>query len=455
MERLSEDFLFELILYCLKDKDNFDLVFSELGWNLDYSNSKELKRVLLEIRRYRNKKDSVPKLTYLEAKFIKDEEVLDFLDELRMFSKGYKVDEESIVSTLEEFIRRTRFANLYREMGEAYNKGDQDKAFSIFEVGVEKISNFSFRRNRLEMVFADFDTRMARRMIENGGNSDTFKVPFCIDQLNHYTGGAESGEVYMALGDSGTGKSIFLISNGIHAARRGQNVLHIQAEGTKKQIEDRYDKCWSALSTYQINNLHELSDADWEEKNDKFDKIVKNVSGEIYIESYTSFEERPNMMQARELIKNFKKQGIEIHLVLFDYLELFNPISTKWEDETMRQGFVARNMKDIAVEFNCVVGTVTQMQRVDKELKNNPDWMAERDNMGGAYEKVRPMDLFFTFNQTRDEKKKGIMRIFIDKAREHLDKIVFSIYQDLGRSRFVNRIKTRQGYFDPKKSKKK
>lgn len=455
MERLSDDFLYELVQYTLENKENFDLVFSELGWNLDYVGSKEVKRLLLEIRKYRNKKNKVPNINYLESKFTRNEEVSDFLDELRTYSRSNPIDEESTVSTLEEFIRRTRFANLYREMGEAYNDGNQQKAFDIFEIGTQKITNFTFSRNRVEEIFGGFDNRMTSRIMDANTELD-FRIPFCVEQMNYYTqGGGEAGEFYMALGDTGTGKSIFLVSNGVEAARRGYNVLHVQAEGTKKQIEQRYDSCWTGLTSNQLKHIADMPQDEWEERTTKYDRVIRSVSGEIYVESFTSFEERPKVAQVRELLKNFRKRGIKIHLVLLDYLELFDPLTNRWEDETQRQGFVARNFKDIAVEFNCVVGTVTQMQRVDKDAKNSPDWVAERDNIGGAYEKVRPTDLFFTFNQTKDEKKKGIARVFFDKGREHDSKMIFSVYQDLGRSRFVNRLKTRKGFFDPRSSKKK
>lgn len=451
--KLNDDFIFEMICYILLARDNFESVFSELSFNLDYVNSKEAKKVLLEIRRYVNKNGDVPKLSYLDNRFLRDEDVLLFLDDVRIFQRTNKINEESTLSTLEEFIKRTRFANLYREMGEAYNKGEQDKAFQLFQVGSERITNFHFHRNRLEKVFGDFDNRMTKRLL-NLHSSNVFRIPYCVEQLNYHTnGGAESGEFYLALGDSGTGKSTFLINNGVEAARRGFNVLHVQAEGTKRQIEMRYDQCWSAMTKMELESIQDMEGEEWEERLHKFEKVVKNISGEIYIESFTSFEKRPNVRDIRELLKNFNKEGIKIHLVLVDYLELLDPINNKWEDETQRQGFVARNFKDIAVEFNCVVGSVTQMQRVDKDSRNSADWVAERDNIGGAYEKVRPTDFFLTFNITPDEKKKNMMRVFLDKAREHDSKMVFTIFQDLSRSRFINKVKTRQNFFDPRKKK--
>ncbi len=65
-----------------------------------------------------------------------------------------------------------------------------------------------------------------------------------------------------------------------------------------------------------------------------------------------------------------------------------------------------------------------------------------RFNVAEAKGKVRPADVHLTLNQTRDEKKEQIVRIYEDKVREGPGGNVIVIFQNLARSRFYDRKRT-------------
>ena len=96
----------------------------------------------------------------------------------------------------------------------------------------------------------------------------------------------------------------------------------------------------------------------------------------------------------------------------------------------------------LAMEFNAVVHTATQSSNIPEEQKNDPEFVITRAQLNEDKGKCRPMDVFVTINQTRDERKEEIMRLYIDKAREYKSGDIIYICNNFAYARFYDRKRT-------------
>jgi len=439
MKHLEDSFLDELLKASLQRKAFFQTVLKHMKVN--YIPDRPYQDVWNEMVKYYRVENKPPSVGILSQKLSQNEDGLEALGNIKSSDKP---DFEGVIRGFEEFIRQSKFVELYDEIGDVYNEGNKEKAYSIFTTGADDLYNFSLKGTLHDKVFSEFDQRQVDRLMEQT-NTEVNKAPSGIDLLDYYMGGGtEFGEASMFLGDSGVGKSQFLIQQGIASARRGIKVAHFQAEGTKKQVRDRYDSAWTA-TLYKDMKFGNISDAKFK----AFMKIVKKASlGEIYIESREKFDAWTMVDVRNSLMEMFKLYG-HIGLVLLDYLELFNPgngINYYPSDERFRQSAVARACKDIAVEFNTAVVTVTQATSIPPQSKEDSGFHMTRWHLSEDKGKIKPFDNFATFNQTSEEYENKELRIYTDKFREHKSGQIIPINQNFARARFYDRLKTIDTY---------
>jgi hypothetical protein len=103
-----------------------------------------------------------------------------------------------------------------------------------------------------------------------------------------------------------------------------------------------------------------------------------------------------------------------------------------------------RMLKQMAMELDVLVITVTQTTVMDQELLKDPDYVIRRDALAEAKGKVRPVDYLLSINRTPEERKQGICRIFLEAVRDYPAEEVITICQNLKRARFYDRKRTVQ-----------
>lgn len=428
----------EVLHYMLKSKDNFHTVSH---WIKPEQIADEgLSELFEELYHYQKMRKKLPTMAILEHRLKANKPALKHLAEV---ASVVKVDEEKLLPELEDLIRKMIFVADYDRVGQAFNKSrTKEKAYAIWKKSNEKLEAVSLARNRVSQVFGGFQKRTIKKKFED--RSERFLIPFGIDELDHYLRGMEEGNYTLVLGDTGVGKTTFLIHTAITATRYGHNALFFHAgDGKKDEVLDRFDASWTGYDYWAMRDFKNIP----EDKYERWKRAVSKVTGEIYVEAIEGFEQRPNIRDIRALLVNFQKQGVPIGLVAVDYLELCDPMDTSWGNEEQRQAQVSRELKQIGVEFGCSVVSATQAKRINKELLNDPNFFISRDDIGESYSKIKPTDFFFTFNQTYDEKSKKILRIFVDKARFFESKFHIKIIQNLSKSRFYNSQATRRKFY--------
>jgi hypothetical protein len=443
-ETLTEDFILELFNTAFKKDDVFELILEHLKFSyLSHEYEKKFwKQCVTDYTL--NKK--IPSIGVLQSEFRKENEVRNFIADIK---KSETKDIADLIEKFQTYIKESKFVEVYESAAEYYNRNEFNSAFKIFSEGSDYISNFSIKDKTFSKVFEGFEERQIKRRSQERKS----KIPFFIDKIDEFTkGGAEAGEIVLAMAESGIGKTQWLYHWAISAARYGKKVLLIQIEGTERQAQDRLDSAWTGILYHDIKLGNFGKSKDDEEKERKLKNILKKIPGEIYIEASEKYGSI-NDLDLRNLIKDAKKLYGDIDLVLVDYLELMSVVG---EDkygpafERHRQQKIGRAMKEIAMEEMLVLGTVTQASNLTSELKKNPNFVMTREYLSEDKGKIRPFDFFFTFNQTYDEMKyrdetgilRPIIRIYIDKARDYWSGQTITIVTSFKNSRFYDRKNT-------------
>lgn len=440
-DRLASNFVVELLAHSLVNRNTFEVVKSYLKFSFLQRES-EKKLVQWLFRNY-DKTGRIATYGQLQQQFIKDDDVLELLADIADVEIEDNTDaHNSIILTFQEYLKQMMFLESNDKIVDTYNKGDKEAAYKLFVKLAEEMGNFSIIDATTEMVFGDFEKRMIQRKSED--YSYRYKVPTMIDELDFIlggdNGGPETGEFMLGLGASGSGKSQYLIHLGIAAARQGHRVVHFQLEGTKEQCMNRYDSAWTGTL------YHDMKVGDVPAKQMEISKrIIKKLKkSDIYVDACEEWGGK-TLVDVRRTCKEIEKKYGSIGVIIVDYLELLelgDGIRYTPGEERFRREKLSRGLKALAMEFNCVVHSVTQSNDITLEEMNDPEFILTRSNLNEARNVIRPVDGFFTFNCTIEESRNQIMRIYVDKAREYRGKQIIRIANNFKCARFYDRKRT-------------
>lgn len=437
---LATNFVVELIAAALERRTVFEIVKQYLKFS--YLQEEAEKKLWQWVTKRYDLTGKVPTIGQIQQQFVDDERVLEKLEEIGDVEIDENGGYELIIDSFEKFIKKMKFLEVNDKIADTYNRGDKEGAWELFVKSAEDFSKFSIQDAKFETVFGDFAERQAKRKSEDW--NFRYKIPTGIDELDYRlggeSGGPETGECVLWLGDSGAGKSQCLTSVGIAAARQGFRVAHFQLEGTKEQCLNRYDAAWTG-TLYQDVKLGNIT----AKKMEVTKRIIKKLrKTDIIVSSEETFNAKTLVDIRRELKEMEKKYG-KIDVIIIDYLELlelgdghrYTP-----SEERFRQAKLSKGMKMLAMEFNAVVHTATQSSNIPEEQKNDPEFVITRAQLSEDKGKIRPFDIFVTINQTRDEAKEEIMRLHTDKLRDYKNGEPIHIANNFSYARFYDRKRT-------------
>ena len=217
-------------------------------------------------------------------------------------------------------------------------------------------------------------------------------------------GGMNRGELNIFAGGSGAGKSLFLANLGVNWALAGFNVVYLTLELSEELVSMRIDSMLTGVATREI--FRDLDDVEMKVK------IIGKKSGAMQIKYMPSGK---TVNDLRSYLKEFEiKSGRKVDVLLIDYLDLLMPISKKISpaDLFIKDKYVYEELRNLAVERNCIMVTAAQLNRGAVE-----EVEFDHSHISGGLSKIQTADNVFGIFTSRAMRERGRYQIQLMKTR--------------------------------------
>lgn len=351
---------------------------------------------------------------------------------------------EECVKQLESYIRQVQFQKVYREAGELYNKQRLEEAYDKLRQYSSWADQFGLGSKDFVNVIGEFDENLRANKAKK--QEETIRRPvnsFYIDELDNRNSGRDlRGQMSCFLASTGVGKSHVARWIGKSACQiGGLNVLHIQLEGSRDEVVDAYSASLVGCSSYSFSN-GKISEEELQHTIEQ----LKEISGKLYVKSYSRFGNRVTTNDVYKTIQDFKKlTGVSPDVVIIDSMDLLHlPQSARFgiKDKRLEIIEIANTLKDIAGDEKLWMIVTYQSTIEDREKLNDEKFVLSEYNCSEAKGLSRPLTHLITLNQTANESKENTMRINIAKSRFFKKGEIFRIATDYEHENFYDRRRT-------------
>ena len=233
-------------------------------------------------------------------------------------------------------------------------------------------------------------------------------------------GGWDISTFNVIMGETSSGKSLWMQNFAINSANKGYNVLYITLEmSVKKTLKrmgamrlkvpiDKYDDLSNDTEYMKkkIDNLHKIGTG-----NDLFEK---KESGKILTKFYAAGT--ATIEDFDTLLKKIKeKKGLDINMVVVDYITLMTPIKGLGIESNLflKGKHLAEGLRAIASKYELTL--ITGMQ-ISKDAWNSTDITLDKIPESKAI--AETSDTFFAIIRTEDMKRQNIYRLKMLKQRD-------------------------------------
>ena len=300
-----------------------------------------------------------------------------------------------LLNDFETFIRHKGLEKAILESADLLEKGEygpvEDMIKKAVQVGLQKDMGTDY--------FADPRARLMKIKDKNG------QVSTGWDNLDKILfGGFNRGELNIFAGGSGAGKSLFLANLGCNWALLGLNVVYLTLELSEELVSMRVDSMLTGIPTREV--FKSLDDVEMKVK------MIGKKSGQFQVKYMPSGKTANDI---RSYLKEYEiKMGRKVDVLLVDYLDLLMPISKKISpaDLFIKDKYVSEELRNLAVEKNCVFVTAAQLNRGAVE-----EVEFDHSHISGGLSKIQTADNVFGIFTSRAMRERGRYQIQLMKTR--------------------------------------
>ncbi len=436
---LSEEFLMDLFRTAMEDKRVLSAICQHVETR--YMPDRDSIALLKVLKQYFLKSNEIPTYSLIRERLSESRGAVELFEDI--YDSASKLQTQECLDMLEEYIKRTRFLETYKELGVVYNKEGYDATMRKLSAYDEWQSTFSLTDDGYVDIVATFSDRFFNNRAQHNAQKDMPQVSrFYIDELDARNAGRDlRGQLTYILATTGVGKSHAIRWIGRNACMDGLSVLHFQLEGSAKEVENAYSASLVFCSSYRYEH-GTLRDADMT----RMIKELEDVSGHLFVKSYPKFNAHVSTINIKDGIGEFrKKYKISPDIILIDSADLLTDASGRQYDERgerHKRVRVANDLKDLAADENVWICAAYQ------STIENPEWVNDEKNVFTEYNIAeakglsRPLTHLITLNQSSNEYREQTMRINVAKSRFFKKGDVFKIATDYDNEMFYDRTRT-------------
>lgn len=202
----------------------------------------------------------------------------------------------------------------------------------------------------------------------------SFGVPTGFDDLDQMLGGFQRSDLLIVAGRPGMGKTSWLLSTALNAARKGARVAIFSLEMSSEQIVQRLVSSETGISTHRLR-LGQLDDREWTlfvEATDKLSPL------RIFIDDTPALSPLQLRTKCRRL---YSEHGLD--LVMVDYMQLMTAGTGRGNENRVQEiSFISRHMKQLARELNVPVLSAAQLSRAVEQRQDKRPQLSDLRESG-------------------------------------------------------------------------
>ncbi|MFA5262224.1 MAG: DnaB-like helicase C-terminal domain-containing protein [Opitutaceae bacterium] len=375
-----------------------------------------------------------------------DPKAADIVDGLFLSIEHCKggINPEYVFSKVASFIRQQSLREGIMESVDLIESGKLDEAEAIIQKAM---------RGRLDLFHPG--TILGNTDIFDLASDDVVAIPTGVKELDAKRIGPAVGELNLLIAPSNYGKSWWLIGLGKAAIMARRRVVHITLEMSERKTTTRYLQAFCGITkrkernvSYRVlveNKLGQLTGVDIEEPDnvDALDEIIETRRVRERLQKKLAALRRRSPLVIRQfptgaltvqqligyLDSLESQQKIVPDLLLIDYPDLMH-LDGK-QEYRLALGRVFQELRGIAVERRIAVAVVSQTNR--QALGKNI--ITEKD-VAEDYSKIATSDVAISYNQTEEERKLGLARLHVMKARDEAKGMTILLSQSYSTGQF-------------------
>ena len=302
---------------------------------------------------------------------------------------------EWLMNEFEQFSRHKGLERAILKSADLLEAGD----YGPVENMIKAATQISLSRDMGTDYFEDPRARLGKLKDGNGQISTGWPS---VDKKLY--GGFNRGELNIFCASSGGGKSLFLANMGVNWALQGLNVVYLTFELSESLVAMRLDSMVTGIATREI--FKSIDDVELKVK------MLGKKSGSIQIKYMPSGK---NCNDIRAFLKEYQvKKGSKPDVLLIDYLDLMMPLSVKVSpsDLFVKDKYVAEEIRNLAMETQCVTVTASQLNRSAVE-----EIEFDHSHIAGGLSKIQTADNVIGIFTSRAMKERGRYQIQFMKTR--------------------------------------
>ena len=300
-----------------------------------------------------------------------------------------------LLSEFETFSRHKALESAILQSADLLEKGE----YGPVEDLVKKAVQIGLQKDLGTDYFADPRSRLEGIKSSNGQVSTGWAA---IDKK--LFGGFNRGELNIFAGGSGAGKSLFLANLGVNWSLAGMNVLYLTLELSESLVSMRVDSMITDIPSRDV--FKSIDDVEMKVR------MIGKKAGAFQVK-YMPSGKTPN--DVRSYIKELEiKTGRKVDVLLIDYLDLLMPNGAKISAENLyiKDKYVSEELRNLAMELNCVFVTAAQLNRGAVE-----EIEFDHSHISGGLSKIQTADNVFGIFTSRAMRERGRYQLQLMKTR--------------------------------------
>jgi len=300
-----------------------------------------------------------------------------------------------LMDDFEQFTRHKALEKAIVNSADLLDKGDYGEVENMVKAAVQ----IGLAKDMGTDYFADPKGRLMGLKDKNGQISTGWPT---LDK--RLFGGFNRGELNIFAGGSGAGKSLFLANLGVNWALQGLNVCYLTLELSEALVSMRVDSMLTGINTRNI--FKDLDEVEMKVK------MIGKKSGAFQVKYMPSGK---NANDIRAYLKEYEiKMGRKVDVLLVDYLDLLMPISRRVapSDLFIKDKFVSEELRNLAMELQCVFVTASQLNRAAVE-----EVEFDHSHISGGLSKIQTADNVIGIFTSRAMRERGRYQIQLMKTR--------------------------------------